>query len=407
MNRKKYLLLVVFAIVAILVSISTTFGPSKSVSSYRSEINGESNARVAKWKVTGVTKKNGQSLSLDAGFKANILEGEGNWFFDIENRSEVAAAIKKENSSIVFRLASEKLSEHETKDGDKGSIGWNFLDTENPINFKIYAYNTSAENLLFYQNINDSTITKTFAEYNQVPDSEKLNYKEIIVDQPEYKKTLILETKSDDTDTLEPSISLPLTFIREKDSTYYELSINLSQLTNLATDLGLGDNKKNICFQIAWKVESSGDYTTPSGEVQTYDTHRLVEGTPSDAQTDTYDFNGKKYYIAVEKKEFFDYAIYTSSLGGEPRFKFENSTVPYSRLSVAQKTKIESYKSYNKENITSLEELEQLIEYLEYAQYQKFIINNKKFEEFSNSLPYLQMGLQFTVQFNLLVEQID
>lgn len=308
MNKKKYLLLVVFVIVVILISISTTFGPSKSVSKYRSEINGESgSARVAKWKVTGITKKRGQSISLDAGFSTNILEGEGNWFFDIENGSEVTAGINKDNSSITLRLAAEKLKPYETVGSDgKGSIGWDYLgaDKPNPINFKIYAYNTSAENLLRYQNMNDETSPLlTFAEFTQKSDEEKLDYKEIVVDgDATYKKTLVLETKSDDTETLEPLISLPLTFMREKDSEYYELSIKLSQLTDLATNLGLGNNKTNICFRVAWNVESSGDFTTPSGEVQTYNAHTLIEGTPSDTQMKTYEIGGKTYYINTEKK---------------------------------------------------------------------------------------------------------
>jgi len=405
MNKKKYLLLVVFVIVVILISISTTFGPSKSVSRYRSEINGESSARVAKWKVTGVTKKRGQSISLDAGFQTNILEGEGNWFFDIENGSEVTAAINKDNSSITLRLAAEKLKPYETTESDgSGSIKWNYLGTTNPISFKIYAYNTSAADLLFYQKIDDATSPLlSFADFAKKADAEKLNYKEIVIDKPEFKKSLVFETKGDDT-----------TFIREKDSAYYELSINLSQLTDLATNLGLGDNKTNICFQVAWKVEASGDFTTPSGEVQTYDTHTLVEGTPSDALVKKYEIDGKTYYIDTEKKEFFDYITYTSSLGGEPRFKFSSETsneqisVPYSKLSETQKTQIEGYATLqSKENFASLEELEHFVEYLEYMQYNEFVEYNEKFKEFSKSLPYLNMGVQFSMQFNLLVEQVN
>ncbi len=408
MNKKKYLLLVVFIIVVILIFISTAtnFGPSKSVSKYRSEINGESSARVAKWKVTGVTKKRGQSISLDAGFTASILEGSGNWFFDIENRSEVTAGINKDNSSITLRLEANGLDSY----GD--SINWDFLTGEdnnpidNPINFEVYVYNTTAENLLFYQNKNDAADEISFTTYVGKSDDEKLNYKEIIknTENVDYHKTLVFKTQ-------EPTTPSPFTFDKKTEMvdsklvTYYELSIPLSSLTDFTTNLGLGDNKTNICFQVVWSVETVGDSTTPSGEVKTYNANTLIEGTSSTAEYQ-YTIGGKYYYIDIKQKEFFDYATYTSSLGGEPRFKFDQMSIPYSQLSVAQKTQVEGYSELQTKTLTTLEEVEHLVEYLEYMQYKKFDEDNQKFLEFLRREPYLNIELQLSMKFNLTVEQV-
>lgn len=401
MNKKNYLLIVVFIVVVILVVVSFQFKPSTSVSSYRSEMNGNAGARVAKWQVTGVTKKNGESISLDVGFKDNIVEGTGNWFFEIENASEVNAAIHK-NSTITLRLDGENLSPY----GE--NINWNFLNNiDNPVNFKIYVYLASAEELLIYQNKNVETDRIDFTDYAKKSDIEKKEYIEIVNDDG-INKVLVLDTQND-------------VLVFEKKSelvdaqivSYYECTFSLSDKVNdFFLNLGFADKKTNISFRVEWSIDSTEQSGDTTDTETMYSVYKCIEGIPSTTTPYVYTIDGKNYYIDIQEKNFFDYLKYTSSLGGEPRFEFKSESsligakliVPFSQLTEIQKREIEGYQSLINQELNTLEDIQHLTDYLEYMQYKLF---NEKNKAFTEKLPYLSMGLKFSVQFDLRVEQVD
>lgn len=398
MNKKSCLLIFVLIVVVVLIAISFQFKPSTSVSSYRSQINGSIDARVAKWSVSGVTKKNGESISLEVGFKDNIIEGTGNWFFDIENVSEVNAAIQK-NSTITLRLDEDNLSSY----GE--TIQWDFLNgADNPVNFKIYVYQASAEQLLFYQKNSEETRI-SFTEYSKKTDEEKKEYVEVI-DKTNKEGKLILDTNS------------PITFEKKQELvgsqsvSYYECTLILGdQLDELALGLGMDASRSNICFQVEWSVDVKGQTNDSSEEEKTYNTYTIMEGEPVDSTSTTYyTIDGKNYYIDIQEKNFFDYLKYTSSLGGEPWFEFSSNEsrltgakliVPFSRLTEEQRNQIQGYQT---QEIQTIEDLTHFKEYLEYVEYETF---NKDNQDFTKQLPYLSMGLKISIQFDLRVEQVD
>ncbi len=424
MNKKKYLFILVFIVVVVLIVTSTNFKPSSSMSRYRSDINGSSGARVAKWDVKGIAKNGGESVLLDAGFTDNITEGKGNWFFDIENDSELNAEVNS-NSTITLRLAADSLSAN--------TINWDFLTgsngvvIDNPVNFIITAYNASAKDLISYVH-KDTSTPIGFEEYGALSDELKAFYNEVInADLPNTEaskkpKVTLLDTKSD-----------ALTFNKKSElvdgkiHNYYELSFKLSDKIKdkkISLDLGFGNNKTNICFRIEWSVEdiqkAVGDPETPAETEVKYCAYTFVEGAePTNTET-TYELDGKKflyidgknYYIRMQEKNFFDYLRYTSTLGGEPQFEFASNSgiagskmlVFYSKLTADQKATIEAYEALTTKTGKTAEDIKHIAEYLEYTQYKAFVLAN---QEFAEKLPYLSMGLTFSVQFDLRCEQKD
>ena len=92
--KEKWIFLVFVLVVFGILSISGNFKQSTSSAKYRSEISGDDSARVAKWDVSTISKQNGATLDLSAGFKKTIgEETEGNWFIEISNQSEVTAIL--------------------------------------------------------------------------------------------------------------------------------------------------------------------------------------------------------------------------------------------------------------------------------------------------------------------------
>lgn len=402
MDKRKYMLIFAAVILVVLIAISTNFKPSTSVSRYRSVVNSTNEARVAKWDITGVTKRKGESILLNAGFKDNVFDGTGNWFFDIDNLSEVNASIS-ESSTIALRLEGESL------DTTKDIINWDFLGVTNPVNFKIYAYRESAENILFYKNKNDNTEI-TFIEYNQKTDLEKQDYIEIIKEPADAKSKVVLDTSDKDKVI---TFNKKNELVGSKMVSYYEVILELKDLIDtFSFELGFGDTKQAICFRIEWSVDSTGESGTGMDTEQSYNAYTFRSGTSSSNKYGEYEIDGQKYYIEQEAKSFFKYLTYTSSLGGEPRFEFSSNSglegskiiVPYSRLTEEQKGVINSYSELTTKKPTNVDEIKHLAEYLEYVEYQKFVTANK---DFASQLPYLSMGLKFSINFNLKVEQID
>lgn len=401
MNKKTYLIFVALLVVILLVTISSNFKQSTTVARYRSELNSsDSSARVAKWNITSLTKKKGQSISLDAGFNENIEDGTGNWFFDIENSSEVTAHIK-DGGTITLRLDSDSLATY----GDQ--INWSFIDNvDNPVQFQIYVYQTSAESLLFYQK---DDIELSFDAYSQLSDTDKKGYIEVVKDEAVTKLELF------------NTINSKLTFERKSEiidskiQYYYQLQINLTeQLASEIYKLGFNGTNSSLCFRVAWSVSGVGSGSSTTTEETSYFAHKIMEGTSTNTDDINFRVNGKSYYIEKRKLPFFDYLKYTSSLGGEPRFEFPTTggtkLVSYSHLTSSQKETIKGYEALKKTAGTggntadSLDDLNKYTEYLEYNEYERFNQDNNTFIQ---GLSYLGMGLKMSIRFDLTIEQVD
>ncbi|MGM9898979.1 MAG: hypothetical protein ACI32E_00190 [Bacilli bacterium] len=412
MTKKKYLFLVLIFVVVLVLSFFMNVKTSTTIAHYRSDLDASDYARIAKWDVRSVSKKNGESILLDAGFNDNIVSGSGNWFFEVENLSEVRASISN-SSKIKFRLDGDSLKD---KDID-GKLSWDFLTgSDNPVNFIIYLYNTSAENLLSYKK--DDTIL-SFNDFSSLND--KTGYEEIVTLLPGVNRIEVINTNSSNFND-DYKFTKKDEIIDGKIVTYYELEFSLSSVIgDTFIDLGLDDNKTTYAFQVYWNVESSGSGSgLPGTEDKEYIAYSYKAGTgPSGKFTVDgikYDYNytisGNPYYIERTNKDLFEYLKYTSSLGGEPHFEFYTGTidgndtymrVKYSDLTGVQQETIESYKTL-KGYVTSIADLKHLIEYFEYQQYKTFVQDMK---EFTDSLPYLSMGIQCTISFSLVVEQVD
>lgn len=414
MSKKKYLFLVLIFVIVLIMSFFMNVKTSSTIAHYRSDLDASDYARIAKWDIKSVSKKNGESILLDAGFNDNIVSGSGNWFFEVENLSEVRASISN-SSKIKFRLDGESLQD---KDVD-GKISWDFLNSDNPVNFIVYLYNTSAENLLTYKK-DDTNIS--FKDFSSLVD--KTGYEEIVKDYsllPGVNRIEIINTNS-------PTFNEDYKFLKKEEIvdakiiTYYEFEFTLSSvIDDTFIDLGLDDQKTNYAFQVHWEVDSS---VSGSGSIGTEDKEYVaysyqegtgLSGTFKVNGTD-YDYNytisGNPYHIELTSKDLFEYLKYTSSLGGEPHFEFYTGTidgkdtymrVKYSELTGTQRETIENYKNL-KNNVTSITDLKNLVEYFEYQQYKTFVQDMK---DFTDSLPYLSMGLKCTISFSLIVEQVD
>lgn len=394
MNKNKYLIVVALFVVIFLITISCNFKPSTTISRYRSEINGsDSSARVAKWSINSITKKNGQSISLDAGFNENIEDGSGNWFFDIENKSEVVAHIK-DGGKITLRLDSDSLDSYEDK------IKWNFINgVKNPISFKIYVYNASASSLLFYEK--DSNLI-SFDDYEKLSITDKIGYIEVLK-----KDDSVTELKLLDTDNTELIFDKGTEIVNSKIKYYYQLQVDLTDsLKSQIYELGFNETNSSICFRVAWSVSGEKNESTLNNTDESYYyANKVLEGISTNISDLNYTIGNKNYYIEKKQLTFFNYLKYTSSLGGEPRFEFQTTggkkLVAYSELTQNQKNTIENYKNLK---INSLEDLNKYTEYLEYLEYKRFSLDN---EEFIKELSYLVMGLKISINFNLTVEQVD
>ena len=121
--KDKWTFLVFVLVVAVILSVSGNINQSTSNARYRSEISSEEDAaRVAKWDVSTISKKDGATLELDAGFGTTLSTGStGTWFIEVSNSSEVTA-IMGNDSRVRFRLDHNSFS-----DESPATWAWNFL----------------------------------------------------------------------------------------------------------------------------------------------------------------------------------------------------------------------------------------------------------------------------------------
>jgi len=409
---KKYSLLFFSLVLIIVVANVMKSASSKTLTRYRKTVDGTDTARVAKWSITSKSVANGEDIELDSGFRCEVLEGTGNWAFQISNDSMVTASVDL-GSQIRIRLDNDSYGRHSDDE-----IDWNFLsDTNgkinNPISFKVTRYKENIENLLKYQH-NETSAIISYDEFTNLSSSEKTNYTQIIASNVASEKTSLLIDLSDMSD---------ITFKKESEQLnnklvfYYYYDFKFSDVVNSVINsdsdfltLNMSDEKA-LTFVIDWNISSSAG----SGNVEdntTYHGYKLAESSsiPSGYEKyETISINDKEYAVCrTSPKNFYEYMKYVSSLtGGEPWFNFTDDTlstkrVKYSDLTTSQIEAINSYPDALS-SITSLDELQKYVEKLEYNEYSKFY---KDSEEQQASLGYLSYGLQVKIQFSILVKQV-
>lgn len=248
--KKAYIIAFAFVVLVALLAISGTKS-SKTDAKYFTKLDSDATtARVAKWDIKGVTKRDGKSINLAAGFSKKLNEGDtGSWYFQISNYSEVYAAISK-RSKIRFRLDNDGYT-----DTSVNEIKWDFLENisnnpiENPISFEVNIYNSSVENLLTYQLKSDPSKVISYDAYSQL--TNKADYDEVI------------NSNVANCELFKTSSSLTFKKAFEKDENgktiyFYYADLSFENITDSQLDeilkLGLGDTREDVTMQIKWNI---------------------------------------------------------------------------------------------------------------------------------------------------------
>lgn len=406
---KKYGTILLMLVLIIIIANMCKESAPLTYTRYRTSVDGVDSARVAKWEISKKALLEGVNIQLDSGFRTEILDGSGNWVFQISNLSEVAASVDL-NSNIRIRLDNDSFK----RDSDL-TIGWNFLKDQstpidNPISFKISAYKTNINSLLKYQN---NTTIISYDEYQNLSTTEQANYTQII-DNTQEKLSFFELTK--DTTT---KFTLDSENVDSKIVYYYFIDIKFSDIINTLienekeqfSNLGINENN-NLTFVIDWSVTNSSSGEGTIDEDKYYKAYQVFQdeipkGYTAYSTTSPFLIDGVNYYICQSNDmNFYEYTKYTSSLiGGEPGFNFSSDLggdvrVKYSELNDEQKTKILGYQTPN--SSSTLNDLKHYAEKLEYNQYTDYIKDN---EELQSALGYLSYGLKVKIQFDLNISQ--
>lgn len=369
-------------IVLVILFVVSTYLASGLVAKYSSSDSAFDSARVAKWDIDFTSG----GTSLQAIVKSTHLESgsQGSWGLDITNKSEVYAQITK-SSQIKLRLQSPDF------DVDHEHNTWDFLHgINNPINFTVHMYNCSIEDL----------------------DNNEVSKEEV----------LIFDTAS---------TTNPLTFqmIIEEGVLYYQSVINVGTL--LDNDFLLATENGKACILVQWEVDvidgavdtnsefnsyhviSTSEYLDHldkyAGIVEKSSGTTLIEKADVNEtvlNTNTFTYGSEKYVIAYKVHDYFEYLIYTSSLGGEIMISLiDNEAKPYikrcTKLMEAEKTIV------NNRTIADASSLEGLSNYVEKLEYQSYLAFETTKTNYDRNLGYLSLGLVCSIEFDLKVEQVD
>ncbi len=386
----------VFLIGLVVLLISPKVAITSTNARYKVSLDNSEKARVAKWNVIALDKK-GNKLDLNVGFKEKLDGGSvGNWFFEIRNESEVSACLD-DNSSIILKLY------HNDFLGMPEEISWNFLDGDNPITFEVTLYSLSASEILEYKNTNSGEVISYDEYLNGVNDGtiDSSLYEEIIKEITDSnKKTLVMSTNNE------------MTFTRTltDGKISYECSVPLTDLIAELKYFGVSTDKVKT-FQLSWIV---GDATMGSGTGVTnkYKAYKLVDDITdytivSGTSSTGYYIDGKRYYVAYQEKDYFDYL---NVFGEEPAFKFPSTSgiitdtikVSYRKLTQEQKDTINNYETPTGTSTKDI--LEKYIEKLTYIEYTRYENDRALFEKDQG---YLGYGFNCSIVFNIRVSQVD
>ena len=420
---------IVFRIAAalIILTLITSLLASGLLARFLSTDDNDDAARVAYWNVE-VVDKSGNDIEVNQGTTQLNADDSGNSFFQVSNKSEVAAMFSADSSiSLKFTADTFKATTEISS--------WDFLKNgsdvvNNPVEFNVYIYNCKVSELDKYLTYTKSSTTLNLTQYNALDDESKKGYIEDVVlpsDSP-IKETLVMSTTDN---------TLELTKEVVDGVPYFYLTKKVANAQNYTFPVGSGD----YTFRLEWKVSGSSDlggsfntkfnayYVIESKDYNTTDYTGLVknDGTHTASATATTagyssTFNvkdegvtkQKTFVIAYKECDYFEYLIYTSSLGGEPTFtdldfvydEIETRSsgiykTGYSKLTSAALTEINA-RTWG--NVNSYNTIMKYREKLQAVAYSDFLGSRDAFE---NSLGYLSIGLDCSIVYNLKVVQVD
>lgn len=427
---------IVFRIAAalIILTLITSLLASGLLARFLSTDDNDDAARVAYWNVE-VVDKSGNDIEVNQGTTQLNADDSGNSFFQVSNKSEVAAMFSADSSiSLKFTADTFKATTEISS--------WDFLKNgsdvvNNPVEFNVYIYNCKVSELDHYLTYTKSSTTLNLTQYNALDDESKKGYIEDVVlpsDSP-IKETLVMTTTDN---------TLELTKEVVDGVPYFYLTKKVANAQNYTFPVGSGD----YTFRIEWKVSGSADlggsfntkfnayYVIESKDYNTTDYTGLVknDGTHTASATATTagyssTFNvkdegvtkQKTFVIAYKECDYFEYLIYTSSLGGQPVFtdldfvynEIETRSsgiykTGYSKLTDAALTEINARTWDDAKNGStagvSYNTIMKYREKLQAVAYSDFLGSRDAFE---NSLGYLSIGLDCSIVYNLKVVQVD
>ncbi len=391
---KKYVILLIIMIGLIIGSLNLGPLTSQTNASYKTIINGDSNATVAKWSITALDKDGTDVSMLGEGFKLEDTDSQGKWLFEIANNSDVMAIIDK-NSKIRIRLDSDNF-----KTNDIATLSWNFLYSDNtsitnPIIFEVYMYDGSLNEILTYQK--DSTII-SYNDYIALTD--KTGYIENISSTINKEKVF----STSDIVSFKKGIDDGLT-----QDIYFYYDFNLSHLSDQLFDLGFDKTKT---FLIEWKINSGGSSGDISVDDATY--YAYYKQYDNTGLMDPFEvtLNGIKYYVGYKLLKNYEYFNYICKTGysDEPSFVFPSSIqgstikIRYSDLSEEQINLVTTTYPINLNEVSTEDDVRKYIERKNYEQYTIFKDNQ---DAFIKSLGYLDYGLSCKIIFDVKVDQVD
>lgn len=433
----------ILAVLLILTVLSFQFA-SGLFARYLTKDKINDSARVAKWDVN-LVDKSGVDIATHQGSTSLEASDSGNNFFQVTNKSEVAAMFAEDSYiTLEFTADTFKTTTEITT--------WDFLSQggvtiDNPCVFNVYMYGCSYDELEDYIFYTKGSTTLTVEQYNALTETEKAGYKEDVVIPTDstikYKKIIT----TDDPYTLEKRII-------DGEARFY-----IKQQLNPGTDLTNFTYDQTYTFRLEWKIN---DYTTGEGSVtnkfKAYDiiekadynttkykgylscnrnSFEITEKTGdlagnSGNQLNSFTVNikeegvsvNKEFVIAYRELDYFEYLVYTSSLGGEPEsteldFVYDEIETRssgiyktgYSKLTtdirnVIQSRTIVDVDTTDSNNTTSItyDTLMKYREKLQFDAYTSFLDAQVAFE---SSLGYLSIGLRCSIIYELKVVQVD
>ena len=368
----------------ILLVVTVSLNPGIKAK-YLSQDSSDDSARVAKWKIDSIDA-NGASLDKTIDFNQKITTEGGFYFFEIQNASEVSAILDGD-SQITIELS------HENFIGALNNPSWDFLGSDNPIDFRVVLYDAALNDIVSNDGSGNISLKEASA-INQIQLFTTVGYKAPLIDK---------HTSGNRT---------------------YVLNFPLSEAFNnnpgSETIRTLSHGNDKLTIGIFWDVDStasggSGDTNIESKRYMLYDLvtikptgYSIASGTDPDGYF-VEDPNGDKktFYIVEKEVNFADYFIVSA---GEPTFTFKGRfegtevQVPYSDVIDDDTLREELENRKISESNVTYSDLDKYIEMLEYKQYKNFSTDKT---DFIKAQSYMQYGFSVNVLLDLRVSQKD
>ncbi len=378
-------------IVLMILFVVSTYLSSGLVAKYTSTDSATDSARVAKWDIDFLDSK---GAALESVVTSTHLESgnSGSWGLDISNNSEVAAKFAN-SSNIRLRLQSPSFDaehDHDTWDFLHDNLGEHI---NNPINFEIYMYNCSLKDIDVK---NDETRVKLLD--TSVEDENPLKFDMVIEEGILYYETIVNIGSMLNNDFI-------LSYLNEETPGQASLVVKWS-VEEVAG--AVDTSTKYLSYHVIETSEYSKEKYKGIVSVANNDNITLLENANvTEEVTYTYGTgeNEKKYVIAYKEHEYFEYLIYSSSVGGEVMITIiEDGKIYRKRSTKLSSDDIAELNARSIADVTDLDTLNQYIEKLGYYQYLNFEETKSNYDKVSG---YISLGLTCRIILDLKVEQVD